>query len=420
VLAPKETAPFPPKEGRPGRQPGVPSGRWTRLALYAAGAWLATRVAYVLFTYVSVAFAATGTTPARTFLEAWDQYDTHWYLLISRNGYFEPTTSAFMPLYPAVIGAVSALLGDAHGPVWPAFDLVRLIVALAVANAGTLLAFVGLALLAAHEYREKQAASATLWAVAAYPFAFFLAAAYSDGPFLAAAVFALYFGRRGRWSWAAVAAFTAGLLRPTAVALILPLLWEYGRQYGWWSRAALGRWRNHLRELPRGLLTAGSVPLALALYGLFLWWRFGSPLAWFVVQSEQWHRVSLPLWRTAHGLVGRLFTYPPLGAAEVQLLLNLVPLLITLTVIVLSYRRMPLAYVLYLLGLCYLCVSAPVLSTSELIESTGRFLLAAIPVFLVVGRWTITRPAIGYLWISSGFLVQGALLTYFFAGRWIA
>jgi len=194
-------------EAPPGK--ALTAGRVASLpvVLSAVGVWLATRVAYGVFTYFSVVLNAPGMAHARSLLQAWDQYDTNWYLLISRQGYFSPEASAFFPLYPTLVGGVSALLGHAHGPIWPAFDALRLLVALGVANAFTLAGFIGLALLAVHEYGEERTASLTVLVAAAFPFAFFLAAAYTEGPFLAAAVFTLYFARRGEWKWAAVAGF---------------------------------------------------------------------------------------------------------------------------------------------------------------------------------------------------------------------
>jgi len=309
------------------------------VALAAAGVWLATRVAYVIYTYVVLAFGNTTAPRAQAFLQSWNQFDTRWFLLISQVGYSTPVSSAFFPLYPTLIGLVTAALGDAQGPVSPAFDGVRLLVAFGIANAATLLAFIGLALLAAHEYREEAVARAAVWVLASYPFAFFLAAPYSDGPFLAAAVFVLYFARRGSWKWAALAAFLAGLTRPTAVTLVLPLAWEFGRQHGWWSSAVLRDWRGHLKDLPGGLLVVAAAPLALALYGVFLWQRFGTPLVWFNVQGSYWHRAAIPHWRIAGGLVRRMLTFQPLEAAEAHLLLNVVPLAICLIVVAVSIRR---------------------------------------------------------------------------------
>jgi Gpi18-like mannosyltransferase len=205
-----------------------------RVGLGATGIWLATRLAYAVFTYFTVVLNQSGSSDARSLFQVWDQFDTHMYLLISRRGHFWVPTAAFFPLYPSLVGGLSSLLGHAAGPIWPAFDGLRLIVALGVANLGTLAAFVGLSLLAWQEYGEERIASLVLPVVAAYPFAFLLTAAYTEGPFLAAVVFTLYFARRGSWRWAALAALIAGLTKAMALALILPLAWEYGRQHGWW------------------------------------------------------------------------------------------------------------------------------------------------------------------------------------------
>lgn len=391
-----------------------------RIALAAAGIWAATRVAYGAFTYITVGFGAAAPPHARTLLEAWDQYDTHWFLLISRLDYTQPAMSAFFPFFPTLIRWLAALAGDAQGPIWPAYDGVRLLIALVLANLFTLVAFVGVALLAVRESGEDDAGSATVWALATYPFAFFLAAAYTEGPFLAAAAFTLYFARRGAWPGAAVAALLAGLVRPTAAALVLPLAWEYGRQHGWMRGLAQAGWSQRLRVLAGGFIVVAAVPLAVGAYAVILWQRYGTPLVWLRVQSEIWHRQTVPPWRTALQLGHRLVVYPPWSHNEAMLLLALVPLVFFGAVVLVSLRSMPFAFTLYTAGVGYLAVSAPVASQPELIESTGRFLLAAIPVFLVVGAWMRRRPAFAQLWVAGGVLLQGALLVNFFAGRWVA
>ena len=387
------------------------------VVLSAAGMWLATRIAYGVFTYFAIVLNPPGVAHARSLIQSWDQYDTHWYLLISRLGYFDPSASAFFPLYPGLVGGVSALLGHAHGPVWPAFDGVRLLVALGIANVFTLAGFIGLALLAVHEYGEERTASLAVLAAAAFPFAFFFAAAYTEGPFLAAAVFTFYFARRGEWKWAAVAGFMAGLTRLTALALVLPLAWEYGRQHGWWNRRGGGRFK--LPTALEALAVIGAAPVAIALYSAFLWQRFGQPLIWLKIQTAGWHRQTIPVWLTAAKLGHRLLTFPPFSGAEAQLLLNLLPLLLCLLVVLFAFRQIPFAFILYTLGLCYLSVSSPILSKDELIESTGRFLTVAIPVFLILARWIQRWPVIGQTWVSAGLFIQAVLMTGFFAGRWV-
>ncbi len=387
-----------------------------RVALSAAGVWLATRVAYVVFTYFTVVLNQPESSDARSLIQIWDQFDTHLYLLISRRGYFWVPTAAFFPLYPALVGGISSLLGHAAGPIWPAFDIVRLIVALGVANLGTLSAFVGLSLLAWHEYGEERMASLVVLVVAAYPFAFFLTAAYTEGTFLAAAVFTLYFTRRGSWRWAALAALIAGLTRATALALIMPLGWEYGRQHGWWRR---GRYRQIRRSTVVEALAVGAAPAAVAAFAGFLWLHFGTPIIWLTVQSDEWHRHATPVWQTLARLGHRLVAFPAFGSAEANLLLNLVPVVLCMTVVLIAIRQIPVSFFLYVIGLCYLSISAPINGRPELIESAGRFLIAAVPVFLVLARWMQRHPVLGHAWMSAGFLLQAVLLAAFLQGRWV-
>src|SRR5262249_44801740 len=159
----------------------------------------------------------------------------------------------------------------------------RLLVALGIANVFTLAGFVGLALLAVHEYGEERTASHAVLVAAAFPFAFFLTAAYTEGPFLAAAVFTLYFARRAEWKWAAVAGLAAGLTRTTVLALVLALTWEYGRQHRWWNRR--GHTRFKLPTALEALTVVGAAPVAIALYSAFLWQRFGTPWIWVKIQA---------------------------------------------------------------------------------------------------------------------------------------
>ena len=392
---------------------------WRRVAVTAAGIWLGTRTAYVLFTYFSFVFGANQPTTAAALLEAWGQWDAHWYELISRLGYFSPASVAFLPLYPALVGGLAALLGDGAGPVYPAVDDLRLGVLLAVANLGTLLGFIGLGLLAEREGPEgdRGIAARTLLLLAAFPFAFYFAAGYAEGPFLAAVTFSLYFARRGRWWWTAGTSFLAALARPNAVALYPALVWEYGRGHGWWARTR--RWPS-LRGAAEAVAVLGAMPLAIAGFVVYTWARFGSPLVFLRVSSTDWHRQLSPPWLTAARLLHRLLNVPLLSPQEADLLLELVPVLVVVLVLLVAIRRLPLAFTLYVFGLIALAVAAPVPSQYELIVSAGRHVALAVPVFIVVAGWLRDRPALTAAVVASGFLVQAALLGIFLRGGWVA
>ena len=140
---------------------------------------------------------------------------------------------AFFPLYPALIRIFSLFTGG---------DM--MVSALIVGNLGTLAALIALGALAAWETRDAENVAPAMLLMLAFPFAFFFTTAYTEGMFLAFALFCLLFARRGQWGWAALFALLSGATRPTGLVLIPPLAWEWLRQNGltdldfWRARAA--------------------------------------------------------------------------------------------------------------------------------------------------------------------------------------
>src|SRR5215472_3744777 len=185
---------------------------WRRIALCATGVWPATRAALALFTVFAVLFHAgqanqTATLSPHLLLASWLHWDVGWYTGIARTGYAYPRQSVFFPLYVLLTQAVAAVLGPAH----------ILLAAMLVSNLATLAAFIGLAALAVPEGMGERAAYTTVLVFAALPLAFFLAAAYTEGLFVACAAWALLAARRGWWCRAGLVALLAGLTRSTAV-----------------------------------------------------------------------------------------------------------------------------------------------------------------------------------------------------------
>jgi hypothetical protein len=404
--------------------------QWRRIAAQATGIWLATRIALAAFTYLAVLFRASGPRthltpfPPRTLFLSWQRWDALWYLRIAQQGYSTEQATAFFPLYPLLVRIVAALTGG-H---W-------LAAALVVANLGTLGGFIGLALLAAHEFGRPRAAWSAVYVAAAYPLAFFLAAPYTDGLFLAFAVFALFSARRGAWQWAALCAFLAALTRPTGVILVLPLLWEYGRQHAWWR---LGRWREGWREgrlaaalrsrqswrrvaVAAGVL--GAVPAALGLYMLCLWWRFGDPLLFLHAEQRYWSHATVATAITAHPAVApHVAPAPQLSMWTYDLarsLVDIAPVVVFAVVTLLIIRRLPLTHVLYMAGLLALCIAAPRFDRLGIFVSAGRYLCAAVPAFMLLGRWAERYPWLHMLLVSGGFLAQAVLAEFFLMGGWL-
>jgi hypothetical protein len=396
----------------------------------ATGLWAASRVALALFTYATLLLHSGGSGQAATsspaLASAWLQWDAKWYVQIAQTGYFNDQSAGFFPLYPLLVHIVGMALGGDY-----------LAAALLVSNLGALGVFVGLALLAAHEFGSERTASYAVTMLAAYPLAFFFAAPYSEGLFIALVAFTLYGARTGRWRVAAACAFFAALTRPTGIILLAPLVWEYGSQSGWWAnwrsaeswRARLGaacvprNWRQRGGALG-ALLIVGAVPLGVALYMLFLGVRFGDPLLYVHAQQRYWNHVgpgapSTPVSTGVAQPPAEPLSFLTPSYEQARALVDLAPLVIFLILTIILVRRQPVMYTLYMVGLFALILASLRPDRLGFFVAAGRYLCAALPIFFWLGRWSETRPWLFMLLTSAGFLLQATLATVFLTGGWL-
>lgn len=379
--------------------------------------WLASRLIVFCATYCELLLSVrSGAAPIilnpRSWFHLWQQHDVTWYLNIAATGYPpDPTRAAFFPLFPALVHIVMPLVhGVPH----------ILVAAMLVSNLGALAAFTGLGLLAAHE-NAASTAPVAMRMMAAYPFAFFMIAGYADGLFVALCVFALFFARRQSWYWAALCGFLAGLTRPTAVILVVPLFWEYGRRKGVWQALWARDWRTlitafRLRTLGDWALVTLSVPAAIGLYALYLGRTFGHPFLFLELQSSAWHRHTLaPAQLVALAAATWSHTLP-WSTDQVRMLLDLVPVVVFAALTIPLARKLPVLYTLYMLGVLVTSVSSPIVDYVFPFDGAGRYLLPSIPIFLLLGIWAQRRPWLDSLATGGGFALQAILATYFILG----
>jgi hypothetical protein len=421
--------------------PEVSPPSWRQIAIQATGMWLASRVILALLTYYAALFQASllaqpnqnnvpRTNPVITpdlLLSRWLQWDATYYVSIARFGYFKPEETAFFPFYPLLIHLLTAILGPAN----------ELLAAMLISNLATLVGFIGIGCLVAQEGGTSRTISQTILVLTAYPLAFFLAAPYTEGLFLACAAWALVAARRGWWYLGACCALVGGLTRPTGVILILPLVYEFGRQHSWWQQVIDGmRHRDlaWLRRVPREwswqsafmlLALVVAVPLAFGVFALICAQKFGDPLL-FIKVHDQWDRIQLPIWTAAlRGILweGAIVVLHQ-GVWSYENARNLVdmgPVVIISIITLCSLRRMPISFTLYMLGLLYVSIDPPVKIGQNTVEfdSAGRFLLLSIPVFLLFGRWTARYAWLEMLLVGGGFLLQAVFAAYYLSGGWL-
>lgn len=385
----------------------------------AALMWLATRIGYLAITYFPVSHLGGNLQTAGNRLALWSQLDANWYIRIALEGYQSRASMAFYPLYPLLIRGLTALIGSSHA----------LVAAMLISNAGSLCAFIGLGLLAAHDAQDEAAAPRAIRALAVYPFAFFMFAPYTEGIFLAFAVAAVLCARRGSWRWAALWAFLAGATRPTGIILVPALFWEFGSQHGWWQRHRWrrdywqsGRWRELLRGpfrvKPVGdfILAIGAVPLALGLFILYSGINMGVPLEPFYAQNIAWGHTSQPIWQTLVEVIGDLASAPLGGRVQVLILTDVGAVVLCAVAIGIARRRIPFAYVLYVAGLIYISIATPILTKPSILDSAARYMAVAFPVWLVLGGWFDKRPWLDMFVVFIGMALQILFALLFMSG----
>lgn len=394
----------------PARPQRIP---WREIVLIAAAVWLAMRVGYAVFTYLDLVYYQPAPVSGCTFdphcsgkgpLTNWFRFDGAWYVNIARDGYFSREAAAFFPLYPTLIRLALTVTGTRY----------EVVDALLIANLAALLAMVALAALAHSESWSGGPYAAAL-AAAAYPFAFFTATPYTEPLFLALAAFSLLLARRGRPLAAAALALLATLTRSTGFVLLLPLLWEAGRTTGLWDAIAS---RTPLRLSRRAVLALGAtvaaVPLSLAAFSVYLKVFAGDALLWQHAQAA-WGRSLTAPWVTLFLQLRHLRSAPPYSPLQASILLDTAPLVLFAVLTILAARRLPFSMLLYQAGLIGLILMTPEPAHDNVLPSAGRFLVASVPIFLLLGGWIDRHRWMGAIWLTAGLLTQAVLLAQFMA-----
>ncbi len=357
-----------------------PDDRWDRAAtgwaiavfVAVAGALLAVSiVAYDNFPPAVFGMPVPHADPpaGASWLGAFTWWDGWWYAGIAERGYsYVPghqSAVAFFPVYP--------LLMRAGGAVGIPPTLAGFAVTLAAGAAASAMFF--------RWCRERLGGRTAFFALAAmllYPCSFYLAGTvYADALFLALVVGAFVLLERGRPWVAGLVAAVATATRPIGVALVV----------GLWLRAwELRGEPEHAGRRQWGILLA---PLGLVAYGVFLWARFGDPLAFVAAEGAPgWGQA--PGWATWLKVTWfeRMARRPYLNALHLHLVGHAVVTLVFLALVPGVFRRFGRAYGVFAL----LIIAGSALSTRDF-TGMGRYVLGAFPCFAVAGDLLAARPA---------------------------
>ena len=289
---------------------------------------------------------------------AW-RWDACHYLRIARHGYELDASFSnlqFYPLFPLVMAAIGALLGEGSE-----FALTL------VAN--HLFFFAGLLFVGrwARPRFGPEMGRRTMMLLAATPFGFFFSAAYTEPLFLALTAGCFVALDRRRYVLGAGAAFLAALTRPTGILLIAPmaLYLREARQRGQDVRM-------------RHILVLTAAPAGVMMFMAYQWWVFGDPFLSLTEQDAYYRILTLPpiafIASLGSILAGHAWPADPFDALSIALG--------TWGSIALYKRNAAAAAFCLLSVLSY--AALPVAGYKLL--SAGRFVMVLFPLYLVLAR----------------------------------
>ncbi len=331
-------------------------------------------------------------------------WDSEYYLSIAIAGYDDPLISkvydndraisksyAFLPFYPVMIKIVALPFGLFMRPI------------AAAALAGTIVSILGAIAAACALFLlvKSDGENGRAWKTAFYflifPSSFFLAQVYTEGLFLGLVFCTFALVKYEKPGWAALLAVLAVWTKVVGVCLVVPLVWS-------WFES---------REKKIDLKTIMNLLYALAPVAAFLLWYL-SPLGqnFNTVEALFFNRKPLNLassfdnWSNAFTL---LFT----GTAQARAyyLIEWSAIIYGITACILMMKRMP---ALSVFGLLVIVLSL----TSGAGQGMHRYILAAPPVFFVLGLRGEKSELFDRCWTIASVLLFGMLASCFTLNMW--
>lgn len=388
------------------RTPGVASAAAVTVGIRPAILFVG-YLAVMLFGY------AGGTPPLRLsdneLLNLSARWDANWYLGIVTEGYSyrpeEPDLQqniVFFPAYPMVVRGAGRLLGG---------TLVGYSIAGVLISWGAFFGALIYLYTLARETLDDDHAVYAQWLVAAYPFALFYGALYTEGLFLLGVTGAFYHFTKGQFVRASIWGLVVGLTRPPGCLVSVPL--ALIAVSPWLPRSLAGdtNWpRRTPRSTAKALLAAAMPGIGMLLYSAYIWRLTGNPLAW-AAGHIAWGRKYQGLaalvsdrydFISRAGILGYVDTLP-------LDLLNGLGVVFVLGAAWPVARRLGLAYAAFIL-----ISILPPLAVGGLM-SAGRFSSVLFPAFIWLAGVVPTPHRAG--WIATFAAIQALNAALFYTWR---
>ena len=327
------------------------------------------------------------------------RWDAGWYMSIASVGYsYESGSSApyqqniaFFPAYPMTVRFFAPLFGRQY--LWTG---------VIVSIVAFYFALVYLLRLARSELANEGQAATAVMLTAAYPFALFFSAVYTESLFLLTLVAAVYHFRQNQLWRSAIWGVACGLTRPPGCFLSVVL--------GLMAIKPMWSATGDRAQIVRRLLAASAPGFGMLAFSAFIYRLTGHPFQW-TMQNAAWGRVYKGLDEivtTRIELIADNGFYDYAATQTIDLFYSLA-VIVCLVAVWPVYRRFGLPYAVFIL-----LNLLPPLSAGGML-SMGRVTAVIFPMFLWMGAAIPPHHRMG--WITCFAVLQGFLAVMFYTWR---
>ena len=353
--------------------------------VYSAWTLVATRLGYLVCAFgVNWVIATLKTDLRPGFFDVWLKWDAIVYLLIAQHGYSSPLTephaTAFFPLLPLMLRLLLAA------------GFAGVVAELLIAAFGCLVAFWYLYRLAEEELGNGSGRRAVLY-LALFPSAVFLVPGYTEPLFLAGAIAAFYYARRGAWGAVGLPAAVAVASRFEGVFLLTGVVAEFGVQF-------LRRGTRARPPVGAAILSFVAALVPLAGYCAFLYRVRGDPFYFVVDERLGWDRRFV-------GPLQTLINSSHHGGFALELSAAVIGLVFTGWLLV----RREWGYAVFV------GATMSALLTSGYYLSIPRLLVTFFPIMLLLADWTAASPR-RHIAVLSAMIPLALTATFAYTHGW--
>ncbi len=321
----------------------------------------------------------------------WGNFDGVHYVKIAESWYYQ-YSHAFFPVYPLLLRAFHQIVPISYEYIGVGISLVSFLIGLMV-------------LYRLLVKKSVEYAKFTILFILAFPTSFFFRAVYTEGLFFLCVALVMYFVSKKQFMWTGVVIAVAGAIRIVGICLAIYALIEYIK----WKPKKI-----------RGIDLIGfcMMPVGLFWYMYFLNVTQQDPFLFMHVQSafganRSGSTLIFPpqvVWRYLKMIV-TAYMQPTIMSYLVTVL-EFVMTGVSYIVLWFGRKQISLAAFLY----CLLVITIPTLTGT--FSSMPRYILAAVPLFMILGAVKSAKVRTALLSVSAVFEIMATAL--FLRGWFIA